>query len=81
MWYNKYTERGGATQTKEPTRASKTLPTKPLYRKVFVFAVYKCEPEPLGGNNGGLCAIQPRLSFLKIFLRNLQKTIDKPTKV
>lgn len=81
MWYNKYTERGRATQTRAPTRASKTLPTKTLYRKVFVFAVYKCEPEPLGGNNGGLCAIQPHLSFLKDFLRNLQKPIDKINKV
>jgi len=29
---------------------------------VFVFAVYKCEPVPLGVSNGGLCAIQPHLS-------------------
>jgi hypothetical protein len=48
---------------------------------VFVFAVYKCEPVPLGENNGGLCAIQPHLSFLKNFLRNLQKPIDKEYKV
>ena len=50
---------GEATRKKgKPTRASKTSPPKTSHRKVYRFAVYKCEPEPRGWSNVGLCRLQ-----------------------
>ena len=54
----------GDGRHRSPRERSKTShrQERAYNRKVFVFAVYKCEPVPLGVSNGGLCAIQPHLS-------------------
>ena len=74
LWYNKDTERGKATRKKgKPTRASKTFPTKTLTRKVCRFASNKCEPEPRGWSNVGLCRLQSR-SFRNIVENRAEKS-------
>ena len=72
--YNKDTERGKATRKKgKSTRASKTFPTKTLTRKVCRFASNKCEPEPRGWRNVGLCRLQSR-SFRNIVKNRAEKS-------
>ena len=61
--YNKYTEMRKGRPKRLPTRASKTFPPKTSHRKVCRFAVYKCEPEPRGWRNVGLCRLQSQFNM------------------
>jgi hypothetical protein len=70
LWYNIDTEMRKGRPKRLPTRASKTFPPKTSHRKVCRFAVYKCEPEPQGWSNVGLCRLQSQKFFQKKIWKN-----------